>query len=197
MHEQPNSSARILDAALTLFSERGYEAASTREICELAGITKPTLYYFYRSKEGIYRALIRSAMDEFRARVEKGLRSSGSLRQRLKTVAELAFLDANRRPRIVRLLFATVYSFTSPFPAEVHKPYRAISRKFTAALTAAVKAGEIRGGDTDVRVLVLMGAVGEAISNSLLLGTPKLTRKLAHSIVDTVLDGWPPAKAKV
>jgi len=39
-----SSERRFLDAALELFSEKGYEAASVREICERAGLTRPTLY---------------------------------------------------------------------------------------------------------------------------------------------------------
>jgi hypothetical protein len=36
----------------------------------------------------------------------------------------------------------------------------------------------------------------EAFSDYLAMGHPKLTRKLAHEIVDTVFDGWQPLKAK-
>jgi len=36
---------RLLDAALTLFAEKGYEAASVREIIEATGVTRPVLYY--------------------------------------------------------------------------------------------------------------------------------------------------------
>jgi AcrR family transcriptional regulator len=49
---------RILDAALTLFAEKGYEATSMREIAEQLGITKPALYYHFDSKEDIVRALL-------------------------------------------------------------------------------------------------------------------------------------------
>ena len=48
--EALRSHDRILKKALELFSEKGYDATSVREICEAAGITKPTLYYFYGSK---------------------------------------------------------------------------------------------------------------------------------------------------
>ena len=37
---------RLLDAALTLFAEKGYEAASVREIIEATGVTRPVLYYY-------------------------------------------------------------------------------------------------------------------------------------------------------
>src|SRR4029453_5404975 len=51
-------STRILDAAEALFAERGYGAASTREIAERAGIGKRMLFYYFTSKEAVYRAVL-------------------------------------------------------------------------------------------------------------------------------------------
>ena len=47
----------IARAAARLFAERGYDATSVREIVEAAGVAKPTLYYYFRSKEGLAQAL--------------------------------------------------------------------------------------------------------------------------------------------
>lgn len=187
---ESNSAARILDAALSLFSEKGYEATTTRELCELAGITKPTLYYFYKSKEGVYRALIRASMDEYEAMVQRAMARPGPLKERLKHAAQLMFADSLRNPRLVRFLFAIVYSPNAPLAAEVHKPYMKIASHVAAEFDDAIRRRELRRGDTATRVLVMMGAMGEAISNFLVVGEPKLTRRLAHSIVDTIFDGW-------
>ncbi len=54
----------IARVAARLFAERGYEATAVREICEASGITKPTLYYYFRSKEGLARALITLPLTE-------------------------------------------------------------------------------------------------------------------------------------
>lgn len=48
----------ILNCALELFSKKGYEAVSVQEIVTIANITKPTLYYYYKSKEGVYDQLL-------------------------------------------------------------------------------------------------------------------------------------------
>ena len=45
------------DRPQSLFAERGYDATSVREIVEAAGVAKPTLYYYFRSKEGLAQAL--------------------------------------------------------------------------------------------------------------------------------------------
>jgi TetR/AcrR family transcriptional regulator len=49
---------KILETALGLFSERGYEAVGVAEICESSGITKPTLYHYYGSKRGLLDAIV-------------------------------------------------------------------------------------------------------------------------------------------
>jgi AcrR family transcriptional regulator len=48
---------RILDVALDLFTEQGYDGTSLREIAEQLGVTKAALYYHFESKEDILLAL--------------------------------------------------------------------------------------------------------------------------------------------
>ena len=55
---------RLLDAALTLFAEKGYEAASVREIIEATGVTRPVLYYYCSSKEDLFKRLVHWKHDE-------------------------------------------------------------------------------------------------------------------------------------
>ena len=58
MNMQTNSRGTILDCALRLFSEKGYDGVGINEITAAAGITKPTLYYFFQSKEGVFKAIL-------------------------------------------------------------------------------------------------------------------------------------------
>lgn len=48
---------KILEIALKLFSEKGYESISVQEIASLAGVTKPTLYYYFETKENLYSSI--------------------------------------------------------------------------------------------------------------------------------------------
>jgi AcrR family transcriptional regulator len=57
--ETKNSQGRILECALNLFAEFGYEAVGVNEIAEKSGITKPTLYYFFGSKEGLFTSVLK------------------------------------------------------------------------------------------------------------------------------------------
>ena len=52
---------KILDAALTLFAENGYDGTSVEQIANVVGIKAPSLYKHYKGKEDILNALIDSA----------------------------------------------------------------------------------------------------------------------------------------
>ena len=57
MEEKNTVKQNIITKALELFSLKGYEGVSVSELTEAAGITKPTLYYYFKSKEGLFDAV--------------------------------------------------------------------------------------------------------------------------------------------
>jgi TetR/AcrR family transcriptional regulator len=182
---------RILQKALELFSEKGYDATSVREICEAAGITKPTLYHFYGSKEGVYRAIVEGALERFRDDLGRALAGGGTLRERLVRMAR-SYVEATvREPDLARFIMALIHNAPRSAPAtDFVGFYEAILAEVARAVDGAVLRGEIRQGPTDVRLLVFMGALGEATHGHLLVGRPDLTPELAETLVDTVLAGW-------
>ena len=60
MDEKTNVKEVITEKALELFSAKGYEGVSVAELTEASGITKPTLYYYFESKEGLFEAVCKS-----------------------------------------------------------------------------------------------------------------------------------------
>ena len=44
---------KLLSCALDLFYARGYDAVGIQEIVDAAGVTKPTMYYYFGSKKGL------------------------------------------------------------------------------------------------------------------------------------------------
>ena len=185
------SNDRILKKALELFSDKGYDATSVREICEAAGITKPTLYHFYGSKEGVYRAIVEGALARFQADLIHALDAEGSLRDRLVRMAQSYVEGTRREPELARFVMALIHNSPRSAPAtDLVGFYQGILDALARTLDEAVAAGELRPGRTDVRLLVFMGALGEAMHGHLLVGHPDLTPALAETLVDTVLEGW-------
>ena len=61
-HDPPRTRARILDAALDVFSEHGFEGSSLQQIVDRLDLTKAALYYYFRSKDELLEALVEPAI---------------------------------------------------------------------------------------------------------------------------------------
>lgn len=69
MKNNTNSKDVLLKCALELFSTKGYESTGISELVSTAGVTKPTLYYFFGSKEGIFTELLKKYYGELDAKL--------------------------------------------------------------------------------------------------------------------------------
>ena len=188
---EPRSPDRILNKSLELFSSKGYEATSVREICEAAGITKPTLYHFYGSKEGVYRALVDGTLDAFRRAVSAEIEAPGPAEARLRAVARTYFDFASRQKELMRFIMSLVHNPASSAPrTDFPRFYEEIVGRVAACVQEGVDRGDFRKGPVEVRMLTFMGALGEAMCGYVIVGRPELTRELADAIVDSLIEGW-------
>lgn len=80
---------KILEGALRLFAHQGYGSTSMREVAEASGVTKPTLYYHFGSKEGLFRAIFESRFEGFADMVRATVSGSEPVLERIER-----FLDA-------------------------------------------------------------------------------------------------------
>lgn len=72
--------ARLVGEALRIFGERGYSAATTRELASAAGTTLPSLTYYFGGKEGLYIACAEAVVERFeRATGEAATRALSEL----------------------------------------------------------------------------------------------------------------------
>ena len=195
---QHSSAERILHTALDLFAVKGYDATAVREICEAAKITKPTLYHFFGSKDGVLQALVTSGFARFRAIVDTALAHPGTFRDRTKLVARAVFDSADRQPLFWRFMHGIVWAppATARTAISCTEFYEGVVGTLAAAADDAVRAGEIAPGATDIRMLILMGAMSEAATGFVIAGRPTLTPELADALVDAIFDGWIPGRSQ-
>ena len=75
---------RLLNVALQLFAQKGFESTSIREIASAAQVTKPTIYYYFKSKEGLYLELLDHLCGSIENAVMLSLVSHGTARSRIE-----------------------------------------------------------------------------------------------------------------
>ncbi len=87
----------ILQVAGQVFAEEGYDRASMDRIAELAGVSKPMLYAYFGSKEGLYLAYVERTGSELVARLVAADADGGQLRRLRPVIDEfLAFVAEHR-----------------------------------------------------------------------------------------------------
>jgi AcrR family transcriptional regulator len=96
--------ARILEAALQVFAERGYNAASIAEIGERAGIAKSVMYHHFGSKAGLYEAVVEAQTADLVKEVAAALPEDPAA-PRLRVGVDAYFRFLRSRPTVWRLLF--------------------------------------------------------------------------------------------
>ena len=69
--KQEATRQRILDAALALFSARGYDSVSVGEIAKAVGIKAPSLYNHFPSKRAIFDAIVEATAAQYEADTDK------------------------------------------------------------------------------------------------------------------------------
>jgi AcrR family transcriptional regulator len=99
----------IARVAARLFASRGYDATPVREIVEAAGVTKPTLYYHFGSKEGLAQALLTvplaGLVETMRGLLDRG----GDPIATLEALVEAQFAFCREEPDHVRFFYALCF----------------------------------------------------------------------------------------
>ena len=114
--EESEVARQLARAAARLFARRGFEATSTREIVEEAGVAKPTLYYHFGSKEGLARAILFEPLAELSGELRRIVETPGDPVAALEGILEAHFAFCRDDPDRSRFFFAVGFG---PPEAEV------------------------------------------------------------------------------
>jgi len=182
--------SRLLQAAVTVFNQKGYAATSVREIVESAGVTKPVLYYHFANKEGIYLAILEESLSIYKARLEALKAAKGSVKERIRGVCAEVFRLSHENMSVVRLVYAVFYGppqGAPPFDFELfHGAFYGAIRDLAAE---GIRSGELRPGDPDDYAMALHGAASVCWEIELAHCDCKVGEEGLRRVLDVVFDG--------
>ncbi len=186
----PGVRPRLLASATELFNRKGYAATTVREIVAAAGVTKPVLYYYFRSKEGIFVDLMREALSQFDAVLDVAGREGGSARERLRILAErtLALFDAHID--VARLIYSIYYGPPQGAPAFDMDAYHFRFQEVVLRMVEdGIRRGEFRKGNPEDMAWAIIGAVNMAMELHLCHPERAFGRDALGRVLDIVFAG--------
>ncbi len=134
--ELPPVARHIARVAAKLFAERGYDATSVREIVETAGVAKPTLYYYFRSKEGLAQALLTLPLTGLVATLRQLVTGATDPIRCLEDIMEAQYAFCREDPDRARFIYALVFG---PLGSEVAGDLEPFKAELTGWTEAAVR----------------------------------------------------------
>lgn len=130
---------QILDAAVAVFTERGYQSASMDTVAERVGVTKPVLYTHFGSKEGLLLACIARARAELLAVATAAVAAASGPEQMLRHGIQSFFDYLDTQGPAWTLLYSETQA--SAAASSAYEAVRAHQTAFIAALLAAQAPG--------------------------------------------------------
>jgi AcrR family transcriptional regulator len=147
----------VLNAAIALFAERGFDRVSVRDIGERLGMTGPSIYRHFEGKADILAQAVDLVIRPLNRRLEEIAESDGSPRERLEAAVLFHADFALRHQEYLRVYYAETQSLTSKALKD-HRRSSAIHRDLWIALI--LDAGAARDPQESMVVYsMLMGAL--------------------------------------
>lgn len=184
----PTKRSRIVREAAALFDRSGYHSTSMDDIARAVGISKPTLYHYFRSKDDIL-FYIHEEVIEFNIAQEERRNALGmsAAQQLLELITDVIELNVTR-PGYVRVFF----EHYRELPAEQQQEIQAKRDRFRdiveGVIARGVEEGDFRPIDPRLATLFLLGA-GNWSYQWFRADGPRTARELAYLFWDYFLRG--------
>jgi TetR/AcrR family transcriptional regulator len=145
------SRAAILKAAVQEFADEGVAGARTEAIARSAGVNKALLYYYFKDKDAIYRAVLEQVFGGLRAAIHNALAQELSPREKLTSYvcAHFDYIASNPLyPRIVQAEFMRAgHGDPSRLERLARQYFRPVFQELSKLLKEGMQSGDFRRVD--------------------------------------------------
>jgi AcrR family transcriptional regulator len=175
---------RVLSAALDVFAERGYHAATVEEIAERAGMTKGAVYYWFRDKEDLACDLQRQVWTTIATEAQRALDPDANAIDNLKLAFRgyLLSLDDSAQARFFLRDCWAVASLDAANREQLEMGVGLVQQ----LVQDGISRGDVVDVDAETFTRVLLGAFAEATLHVLTKGHSEQ----AVEVVERLIDGF-------
>ena len=154
---QLNARERLLETATDIFAKKGYAGTSVREIVNRAGVSKPVLYYYFQSKEGLFLAILDMAEDLQKQLLAGVLESDGKVLDRLIILYRRLYAGIDERRSLYKMIHGLIFGPPQGAPEyDFTRYHRHMINAICEIYDAGIAGGEVkRAAAEEVAYLVL------------------------------------------
>lgn len=181
---------QILEAALTVFTQKGYHATNVSDVAAQAGVSQGTIYWYFDSKDALFQAAILFAFEGFGEQALGGLQQLSTAAEKLQAIAR-AMEDFSDMAEGLFMLFLGYWASSDrrEESAQVWVDLLSQYKDVVAAIVQeGVDSGEFRAVDAGALVWALLAAYDGLAAYDMFVPDLDLKR-VSRAFVDTLLRG--------
>lgn len=185
MSDEPkatNTRERILDAALSVFSNKGYHDTRLDEIVDESGTSKGSIYFHFPNKEKLFIALVDKFTDLLERKVRESVPDDAPAMERVRVALEAVLNTFGKYRRPAKVLLIQASGLGTVFEEKRMDVHDRFSDLIKGYLDEAVEQGDIAETDTEIVSRAWMGAINELVIRWVYTGEPEPGR-----IIETLL----------
>jgi AcrR family transcriptional regulator len=173
---EPMARQRILETATELFADKGYAGTYVREIVEKAGVSKPVLYYYFKSKEGLFYAILEWATDVQQMVLNEIVETSGPMLDRFVYLYRRIYEGIREYQSLYHMIIGLIYGPPQGAPDYDFSKFQVMMFNAVKQIYAeGLAAGEVREADADEVAFLVLGLIDYC------LNTEKIRPELADA----------------
>ena len=168
--------ARILDAALSTFSRKGYHDTRLDDIVDVSDTSKGAIYFHFANKERLFLALVDQFADLLERRVLEAIEQKAHGMARVQVALETVLETFGRYRRPAKILLVQAVGLGSVFERKRTEVNDRFAHLIESYLNEAVAVGDIGPVDSEIVAYVWMGAIYEIVIRWVTTGEPEPER---------------------
>jgi len=191
INEDRNTKTKIFMVAARLIAEKGYNGVSMREISEKSEVSKPTIYYYFESKEGIYKELLNVGLNHVIEILEQIQKLNIPAKTKLVNLIKTLFHQSFEYPEFVKFLL-TLSNFTEeiPFRQFFQQQISRNRRILIEIIQKGIDSGEFgASAKPGLAAEIIAGVISHFLWQQLNSKTAILSDQLAEEIIEILFKG--------
>jgi AcrR family transcriptional regulator len=180
---------RLLDAALTIFTEQGYNATPIDDIARASDTSKGGVYFHFPSKQALFLALLEESSAALLEKVEAAMAVESDPLRRGEAALRAVIMSFAEHRLLARLLLIEAAGAGRDFNRALADMHERFAMLIAACLDDAVAAGQIAPLDTRVAARAWYGAVNHTVLHWLQNGEPENLESTFPLLRDLLLLG--------
>lgn len=180
---------RLLDAALTVFTEQGYNATPIDDIARASETSKGGVYFHFPSKQALFLALLEESSAALQEKVEAAMADEPDPLRRGEAALRAVMTSFAEHRLLARLLLVEAAGAGRDFNRALNEMHERFAILIAVCLDEAVEAGQIAPLDTSVTARAWYGAVNFTVLHWLHSGEPENLESAFPLLRDLLLVG--------